>query len=238
MKKIKTLGIVTALFIIIIMAAASFFVLFGVNGKTEGINGIITEKEESKKSPLAWQTEETFGDVSAIIETEAGEITLKIAPDSLGEKFIGLCESGALDGAEFSVLAKDMFIQANIPGENSPAQKTDYACFSGAAAFVMDGDEVSSSFVIITAEELSGASKAYLSENGGDEEKAALYKKFGGIPEYEGKVFVFGMVTLGWETVENIVSGENSGYTGGYAAENPLKIISAKIIYPEEQKAD
>ena len=238
MKKIKTLGIVTALFIIIIMAAAAFFLLFGTNGKIEGMDGIITEKEESEKSPFLWQTEEIFDDVIAKIETEAGEITLKIAPGSIGEKFIGLCESGALNGVEFSVLAENMFIQANPSGENSPAEKTDYACFNGAVAFVMDEGEASSSFIIITAKELSGASKAYLSENEEDEQKAALYKKHGGIPEYEGKVFVFGMVTFGWETVDSIAAGENSGYTGGYAAKNPVKIISAKIIYPEEQKAD
>ena len=36
-------------------------------------------------------------------------------------------------------------------------------------------------------------------------------------------------VLNGTETIEKIASGENSGYTGGYSAAEPIKITSAEI---------
>ena len=81
----------------------------------------------------------------------------------------------------------------------------------------------------------SGNSSAFLKNSGFDEEKTRLYESFGGIPEYEGKILVFGMVTSGFKTVEKIASGENSGYTGGFSAVSPVKINSVEISFPTEE---
>ena len=100
---------------------------------------------------------------------------------------------------------------------------------NGAVGFVLDGKTAAPSIFIITNTALSGFSKAYMTEKAFDEDKIALYEKMGGVPEYEGRVLVFGMVVSGMETAEKIAAGANSGYTGGYSAAEPQKIISAEI---------
>ena len=56
------------------------------------------------------------------------------------------------------------------------------------------------------------------------------------MPEYEGRVFIFGQVISGFEVLDSIAEGRTSGYTGGYAAENPVKIISVSINLPEVEE--
>ena len=237
MKKIKILGIVSTIFIILIMAVLAVLAAFGFfsyetdpEGKTE----IILNPIENKNPEYAWQISETGGDITAVIKTSAGDIEIKLADCAAAEKFIGLDNSGAFENAEFITLAENMFIQTGTYGESFPLEQNGFACINGAVGFVMEGENAAPSLVIITAKELSGNSSAFIEKSALDKEKAKLYEEFGGMPEYEGKIAVFGMVLSGTEVIESIASGETSGYTGGYSALEPVKIISVEISYPTE----
>ena len=235
MKKIKILGIITMIFLVLIIAVFAVLALFGIlkietgeDGKTEISFAPLEEKNEF----LEWQTSETEGDRTAVIKTEKGEIKIKLSETAAAEKFIELKNSGAFRNAEFSVLAENMFIQSTVPGENFEAEQNEFAAINGAVAFVMEKEKAAPSFVLITAEKLSGNSSAFLKNGAFDSERAGIYEKFGGIPEYEGKILVFGQVVSGMETVLEIAEKENSGYTGGYLAAEPEKIISLEISEP------
>ena len=241
MKKIKTLGIAAAVVLVLVLGVFAILAALGIlrietdeNGKSE----VIFTPVEEKNSALEWQTVETSGDITATIKTELGDIVIKLGEGAAAEKFISLDNAGAFDSSEFVTLAENMFIQASASEENFEAEQTEYGCFYGSVGFALDGEKASPSFFIITASELSGTSKAYLSSNIADEERAALYEKFGGMPEYEGKVLIFGQVTSGMEVAKAIAVGENSGYTGGYSAAEPVKILSVEISYPTEAAED
>ena len=193
MKKIKILGIITMIFLVLIIVAFTVLALFGIlkietgeDGKTEISFAPLEEKNEF----FEWQTSETEGDRTAVIKTEKGEIKIKLSETAAAEKFIELKNSGAFKNAEFSVLAENMFIQSTVPGENFEAEQNEFAAISGAVAFVMEKEEAAPSFIIITAEKLSGNSSAFLKNGAFDSERAEVYEKFGGIPEYEGKILV------------------------------------------------
>ena len=234
MKKIKILAVVTVSLLVAIIGIFVVLAVLGVlrierdenGGKAEIIFSPINKKENA----IVWQTTETEGDKVAVIETEHGNITVKLGDNAAAEKFIELCQNGAFAQSEFSVLAEDMFIQSTAAGENFDAPETDLACLYGAVGFVMDEEKATPAFFIITAKELSGISLAYLEEAGFSEEKKEAYKTFGGIPEYEGKTVIFGQVTKGMETVMKISAKENSGYTGGYSATEPVKITGTEIF--------
>ncbi|MBQ7875043.1 MAG: peptidylprolyl isomerase [Oscillospiraceae bacterium] len=254
MKKIKTLGIATMIILVLaigilaVLAALGFFETVPnenensgsgeISGESEfsGSIDINPEDEPSKEvtSLLEWQTSETSGDITAAIKTDLGDIVIKLADCSAAEKFIALDNSGVFDSAAFSTLAKDMFIQASVLGESFAAEETDLGCFYGAVGFVIHDSEATPSFFIITAEELSGVSSAYLIQHEFSKERASLYKEFGGIPEYEGKVLIFAQVVSGMETAKTIMNSENSGYSGGYSAAEPVKINDIEISYPTE----
>ncbi len=237
MKKLKTLGIISTVILVLVLAVLAVFAAFGFFGyekdrKEE--NEITVGPAENKNPEYAWQISETEGDITAVIETSAGNIEIKLADCAAAEKFIEMENTGVFENAGFITLAENMFIQTGTYGESFPLEQNGFACINGAVGFVMDGENAAPSLVIITAKELSGSSAAFVSENGFDDEKTKLYEKFGGMPEYEGKIIVFGMAVSGTETVDSIAAGENSGYTGGYSAVEPVKINSVKIFYPTE----
>ena len=234
MKKLKTLGIITMAVLLVTMAAFAAMAALGIfkfetdeTGKTE----IIFSPSENKNKFLAWQTEETEGDTLAVFKTDAGVFTVKLADCEAAEKFIELDNSGIFEGMEFSVLAENMFIQSSFSGEGFAPEKTEFACIEGAVGFVLEEEKAFPSLVIITAEELSSVSKGYIKESGLDEERAKVYEKFGGVPEYEENVLVFGAVVSGKEVIKAISEGKNSGFTGGFSALEPVKINSVEIIF-------
>lgn len=238
MKKIKTLGIVTVVLLVIIIAVAvilSLLDILKIEKNPDGNGNIIFTPFEKKNEFFSWQTENTKGDITAEINSDCGKITVKLADCEAGKKFISLCENGAFDETGFSVAAENMFIQCNGKGESFFVEQTEYAPVNGAVAFVIDGENAACSFIIITASELSQTSKNYISEKGFDSEKTELFENFGGIPEYENNVVVFGMVTFGEDTLENIFRKENSGYTGGFSLTEPVNISDIKIVYPTEE---
>ena len=224
MKKIRNLGIITMVFLLLIISVFAVLAALGIFGKESGGEIILfPEQNESK-----WLVPE--GGKTVLIKTEAGEMEILLSDSAAAEKFTGLVSSGSLEGAAFEILAENMFIQTGVSGENFPAEKTDFACVNGAVGFVLDGKTAAPSIFIITNTALSGFSKAYMTEKAFDEDKIALYEKMGGVPEYEGRVLVFGRVVSGMETAEKIAAGANSGYTGGYSAAEPQKILSAEIL--------
>ena len=235
MKKIKILGIVSAVLIVFVLAV---FVVLAATGflKTEGLkeesSGIIIS--EAKNEAFEWQTKETEGDITATIKTDSGDIVIKLGDCAAAEKFIELSESGAFENAGFNIAAKNMFLQTENCGEGFSFEKNSFAPINNAVGFVVEDGKAYPSLVIITAKEISKTSSLFLSENGADKEKTKLYKDFGGIPEYEEKLLVFGMVVSGKEVIEAIFEGENSGYTGGYSLLEPIKINELKISFPEE----
>ena len=233
MKKLKILGIVTTIFLVLLISVFGIFAALGFLGseKPQTDKPEIDIFAETEKSRFFVPENGT----KAVIKTELGEIGISVPESSAGEKFLELAKNGAFDGTEFKTLANDMFIQTSVPGENFPAEKTEYACIYGTLAFVLEEDFASPDFFIITNKKLSGFSKAYISEKSFPKEKSGLYEKFGGIPEYEGKILVFGMVSSGFKTVEKIAFGENSGYTGGFSAVSPVKINSVEISFPTEE---
>lgn len=238
MKKIKILGIATMLTLVLIIIVIGVFAIFGFfKGKNDSESGkeISINKVNGDLSVYEWQTLETYGDITAIFKTEAGEIVIKLADCAAAEKFIELDNSGSFDNAEFLTLADDMFIQTGVYGEGFSSEKTGLAAINGAVGFVMEEDNAYPSIIFITAEKLSGESSSYMLAENFKSEKTALYKEFGGIPEYEEKIVIFGMVVSGSENIGYISEGENSGYAGGYSAAEPVKIKSIEISYPTEQ---
>ena len=235
MKKIKTLGIIATVFLLLIISVFAVLAalgIFKIETDESGQSEIIFNPAFSENKFLNWQTAETEGDLTAVFKTDSGKFEVKLADCAAAEKFIELDNAGTFDGMEFSVLAENMFIQTSLSGENFSAETNEFACIEGAVGFVFEDGEASPSLVIITAKELSSVSKGFLKESGFDEERTSAYENFSGVPELEGKILVFGMVSEGKETVEKISKKENSGYVGGYSPLEPVKIKSVEISYP------
>ena len=193
--------------------------------------------EEEKSKDLEWQAADAAPeDVTATVETEAGAFVLKLYPGAAADKFAELAESGSFDGVAFETAAQKMFTQCPaLSAETFGAEQNELACIYGAVGFAMDGGEISDSLFVITADELSGMSRAYASEHDFSAERDALYTERGGMPEYEGKVLIFGQVLSGFDALDSIAAGKTNGYTGGYAAESPVKIFSVTINRPAEE---
>lgn len=225
MKKTKILGITMAVSLVLIIGAFAMLAAFGVfeSGEEGGINISPEEKIDIfDTSKCDYVT----------LKTDSGTIKIFVADCPAGKKFAELAESGALSGGEIKTAVRDMFIQADINGESFETEKTNFSAIDGTVGFILDGEKASPSFVIIAAEELSGASKAFLSENDFDEESVAFYSEGGGVPEYEDKIIVFGQIDSEESNTVNIIcEAENSGYTGGYSLAEPVKINSAEVFY-------
>ena len=233
MKKLRILGLVSMLVLIFALGAIIVLALLGIfkiEERPDGTGSEIIFAPIGNENP--WEIPDS-AERTAVIKTEFGKITVLLSDTAAADAFIALDNEGIYDGASFTTLAKDMFIQLSAKERDFEAEETGFACIGGAVGFVMDEKAVPS-FVIITNEELSGISKSYMSEQGFEKEKIALYEKNGGMPEYEGRVLVFGKVVSGTETVRKIAEKENSGYTGGYLAAEPIPIKSIEIIYPTE----
>lgn len=234
MKKLRILGLVTILVLIVILSAILIIFALGmlkIEEKPDGSGSEIVFTPVEEKDP--WEIPDS-AERTAVIKTEMGDITIRLSDTAPAEEFINLDNGGAFEGAEFSVMAKDMFIQANINDPSFETAKTDFACVYGTVGFVMDGDMTSPSFFIITNKKLSGLSESYMKEQGFEKEKIAFYEEKGGMPEYEGKVVIFGKVISGMNIAEKIAKTENAGYTGGYLAETPVPVTDVEIIYPTE----
>ena len=234
MKKLRILAVITTIILIFFIIAAALLAYFGIfsfSAENPDISEeIILTPEEAKEIYLV---PEDFA-IKAKIKTSCGNMVISLSDTAAAEKFISLANEKTFDGAEFSVLAENMFIQTKTEGENFSTEKTDFACLYGTVGFAMDSDMASPGFFIITNSDLSGISKAYMQSENFQPEKAALYEDNGGMPEYEGKVIIFGRVIMGTQIPKIIGKKENSGYTGGYSAAEPVIIESVEIIYPEE----
>lgn len=195
---------------------------------------------EAKNKDLEWQTAELSSeDITATVETEAGSFVIKLYPGAAADRFALIAGEGSFASVGFSTLAENMFIQCPaISEETFGAEQNELGCIYGAVGFAMDGEEISDSLFAVTAKTLSGMSRAYIDEHGFPSQRAELYESLGGMPEYEGRVFIFGQVISGFEVLDSIAEGRTSGYTGGYAAENPVKIISVSINPSEVEESE
>lgn len=231
----KVLGTAAVIIMILVcllaLAVAVLSLLTGENPMDDILSGgVLIEKR--KDEALAWQTENTEGDIKAEIKTGLGSIVFKIRDEKAAEYFLSEPESFA--GAVFDVAAKDLFVQTSPLSKASvPYEESALGCFYGAVGLVSEEGKTYPSLVIIAAEELSGLSRAYISGENFDEERAEFYKSFGGVPEYEGKIQIFGQVTEGFDVLLKIAEAKTSGYTAGFAPEEPVTIISVKVTYPE-----
>ena len=238
MKKLKTLGIISAAFLVLVIAVFAVLAalgIFKIETDEEGKSNIIFSPVGTENEFINWQISETEEDITAVFKTSEGKFEVKLSSSPAAEKFIELDNAGTFDGTEFSVLAENMFIQTSLSGESFSSEKNEFALLNGAVGFVFENGEASPSLVIITANELSGISKSFLSKSGFDEERISAYKNFGGVPELEEKVLVFGMVVSGFDVIEDIKNGKSSGYTGGFSALEPVKINSVEINFPTEE---
>lgn len=237
MKKLKTLGIATIIALllvtIIITALSLLKIITPQKPKTDNDN-LIFSPLENRNPIFLWQTEKNMDDVNVILKTDKGNIKIRIANCDAGEKFLSLCKNNAYGNSEFTKAAENLFIECFTEGESFSTEKTEYAAIKGAVAFIMENENAVPSFVIITADELSQISKSFLEESDFESERKELYENYGGVPEYEGKIIVFGMVDFEDETVEKIESQNNLGYTNGFYLKEPVKINSVEIINKTE----
>ena len=233
--KMKKLGVAAVILMVAVCASALAIALASfLKGGDGGINslleGVIIEKEKDPK--LRWQTEDTEEDITVTLKTSAGDITFKLDGSAASERLI---ESAAkFGGEEFATAAENLFIQVPaLSGDTVPYEESGLGCFYGAVGFATENGKVYDSLVIIAAKELSGLSRAYISGENFDPERAEFYGSFGGVPEYEGKVEIFGQVIEGFDVLEKIAFAETSGYTGGYVPAQPVSIISVTVSYPK-----
>lgn len=238
MKKLRILGIASMLILIVIITALAALAFLGVFDSAP--SGEETPKAESPEnnsfSPTEWQISETEGDITAVLETTLGKIEIQLAENPAAEKFIELQKSGAFDGAYFDMAPKG-FIRLFAEGEGYELGQNELGCFHGAVGFIYEGGKAFPQLVIINSAQLSENSAAML-QNGFDSERAALYEKAGGVPEYEGKVIIFGKISSGFEVIEALSSAENSGYAGGYKLIEPVFISGTEILIPQEIPAE
>lgn len=230
----KALGTAAVVIMILVCLAAlvvaALSLLTGEDPMENVLGGVVIEKRRDEA--LAWQTEETEGDVRAEVKTSLGSIVFKIHKGKAAEYF--LSEPEAFEKAVFNIAAEDLFVQVSpLSKAPVPYEESSLGCFYGAVGLAVEEGKTYPSLVIITAKELSGLSAAYISGENFDAERAELYKSFGGVPEYEGKVQIFGQVTEGFDVLQKIAEAKTNGYTGGFALESPVEIVSVKVTYPE-----
>lgn len=233
-KNIKPFAVIAGLFLLFFCAAMLILTLLGVfseNSAEDPLSGgqnILTEliTPTYKDPALAWQ-DEPKGEAFRV-ETSAGSFTVTLYASDAANAFKTFAESGAFAGKPFSVVT-DSFAQVPVLDESRGSYPANsLAALYGTVGFVLEGGKTASSLVVVTKAELSGLSNAYLTENTAafSEERAAIYREKGGVPELEDRLLLFGQVTEGFDALEAIAASETNGYTGGYAAENPVTILS------------
>lgn len=236
-KKFLVTGYIAVGMLVLSAIVIAVLALTGVIGGTDkggSLFGDVQITPEEKYPLFAWQTAATEGGTLAVFETAEGSFTAELSDSAAAQKFIELAENGVFSGKEFSVSAENMFIQSSTGGNSFTLEDEGYGCFYGALGFVLDGDSATDSLFVITAKELSGTSKSYLTANSPDESYTAFYEENGGMPQYEGSVLVFAKITEGFDVIEKIASAETSGYTGGYKMTNPVTIDSVIVNVPGE----
>lgn len=237
-KNMKVFAAIAGLFLLCFCAAMLILALLGVfsengaDGPLSGGQNILTELITPKyKDPaLLWQDEPKGEKIR--IETDAGTFTVTLYASDAADAFKTFAESGAFNGKPFATVT-DSFAQVS-PLDNSRASYTEnsLAALSGTVGFVLEDKKAASSLVVVTKAGLSGLSEAYLTDNTAafSEERIAIYREKGGVPELEDRLLLFGQVTEGFDVLEAIASSETNGYTGGFSAESPVTILSVTAV--------
>lgn len=228
--KAKTIGIVFAAILLaaaVVIAVLGYFKIVSIKDITSaiGISPVQTENAE-----LIWQTSEQENCRKAVISTSLGDITLKLYDCTPADLFV---RNGGLIGKYITVSSEKMFIQTEEAFEtDAEYEDTGLGCICGAVGLALDDDRLTGSLVFITPEEMSTASKAYIKANPMKDGREKFYESYGGVPELEGKIAVFGQVTDGFKVIEKITRLETDGYTGGFNLIEPVEITCVTIIEP------
>lgn len=228
--KAKTIGIVFAAILVaaaVVIAVLGYFKIVSIKDITSaiGISPVRTENAE-----LVWQTSEQENCRKAVVSTSLGDITFKLYDCVPADLFV---RSGGLIGKYITVSSEKKFIQTEEAFETDAVyENTGLGCICGAVGLALDDDRLTGSLVFITPEEMSTASKAFLNANPMKDGRGKFYEDFGGVPELEGKIAVFGQVIDGFKVIEKITRLETDGYTGGFNLLEPVEITSVTIIEP------
>ena len=177
----------------------------------------------------------------AVMETSAGRITMVLYPEQAPkavENFITHSKNGYYNGLGFSRVIRDFIIQGGAPNDGEPQSvfggpfESEYSLdlwsFRGALVMVNSGahrpDTNLSEFFIVSASYVSGSVLEMMQEAGYPQKVLEKYAEVGGIPGFDWRNTVFGMVIEGMDIVDQIAAGKTD------AINNPLETVIISSI--------
>lgn len=195
------------------------------------INIRYTSKEEFKEESFTMSqfpqlVEKTEGTQVATIKTNKGDITVQLFPEHAPktvENFVGLAQKGYYDGIVFHRVIPNFMIQGGDPtgsgmgGESlwgEPFEdefSPELFNLKGALSMANAGPGTNGSqFFIVTMSEVPEQMIGQLEAAGFPAEIIEAYKENGGTPWLDQKHTVFGHVTKGFETAEEIQNADSN----------------------------
>lgn len=179
------------------------------------------------------------GDPIAVIDTDLGEIKLRLFPKQAPlavESFQRHAKAGDYDGVEFHRVIGQFMIQSGDIGSTDPYYADEFSTqlwnFRGALSVANTGrkDTNSTQFFIVqanTQSEMFQQVKGRLpQEEAYPQEVVEKYMELGGAPWLDGKHTVFGYVYEGMDVVDEISMVETDG---DYRPLEPVRIRSVTI---------
>lgn len=170
--------------------------------------------------------EKTEGTQVATIKTNKGDITVQLFPEHAPktvENFVGLAQKGYYDGIVFHRVIPNFMIQGGDPtgsgmgGESlwgEPFEdefSPELFNLKGALSMANAGPGTNGSqFFIVTMSEVPEQMIGQLEAAGFPAEIIEAYKENGGTPWLDQKHTVFGHVTKGFETAEEIQNADSN----------------------------
>ena len=185
------------------------------------------------------------GDVTAVIHTTMGDISVKFFPNEAPkavENFITHAKNGYYNGIIFHRVIRDFMIQCGDPLGNGTGGQSiwgrpfddeftpDLHNIRGALSMANAGPGTNGSqFFIVQAKDCPPqmlSQMKQLTDRGFPEECIAAYEEMGGTPWLDFKHTVFGQVFDGMDIVDNIASVE---VNGADKPVNEIKIIDIEV---------
>jgi len=179
----------------------------------------------------------------ATIDTSAGRIRVVLYPEHAPkavENFITHSRNGYYNGMSFSRVIRNFLIQSGAPNDGEPVSvfgepfESEYSLdlwnFRGALVMVNSGahrpDTNTSEFMIIQAGFVSESTIEAMKAAGYPQKVIDKYAEVGGVPGFDWRNTVFGMVIEGMNIVDTIAASETD------AMNNPIRpvIISSITI--------
>ncbi len=189
------------------------------------------------------------GDTLAILHTTMGDITIKLFPEKAPktvENFTTHIKNGYYNGLIFHRVIKDFMIQGGDPTGTGMGGESiwghnfeDEFCaelhnLRGALSMANAGPGTNGSqFFIVQADTVPGSMLSQmedLADRGFPTDITEAYKELGGTPWLDFKHTVFGQVTDGMDTVDNIA---NTVVGSNDKPVEAVKIITAEVVIAE-----